>query len=73
MKCRAFIGDQVRIFEHQYDSREPYGRGSFCRLADRIDSDDCITCGIEFIEVRQELTTQVRGCPVGNMVDQLLL
>lgn len=71
IKCRAFIGDQVRNFEHQYDIREPYGRGSFCRLGDKADADDCVVVGIEFLEVREEKTTQVRGGPFGNIADQL--
>jgi len=71
VKCRAYIGDQVRNFEHQYDVREPYGRGSFCRLADKADADDCVVCGIEILEVRQEQTTQVKGGPFGNVADQL--
>mmetsp|Transcript_131260 Transcript_131260/g.339932 ORF Transcript_131260/g.339932 Transcript_131260/m.339932 type:complete len:784 (-) Transcript_131260:435-2786(-) len=71
VKCRAYIGDQVRNFEHQYDVREPYGRGSFCRLADKADADDCVVCGIELLEVRQEQTTQVKGGPFGNIADQL--
>mmetsp|Transcript_84401 Transcript_84401/g.243635 ORF Transcript_84401/g.243635 Transcript_84401/m.243635 type:complete len:680 (-) Transcript_84401:216-2255(-) len=71
VKCRAFVGDAVRNFEHQYDAREPYGRGSFCRLADKVDGDDSVVCGIEFLEVRQEQTAQVRGGPFGNTADQL--
>jgi len=73
MKCRAFVADNVRNFEHHYESREPYGRGSFCRLADKVDADDCVVCGVEFTEVRQEQTTQVRGGPFGNVADQLKL
>lgn len=73
VKCKAFVGDNVRNFEHQYDTREPYGRGSFCRLIDKVDADDCVVCGVEFLEVRQEQTTQVRGGPFGNTADQLKL
>jgi len=71
VKCRAFVGDSSRTFEHQYDAREPYGRGSFCRLSDKADGDDCVVCGVEFLEVRQEQTAQVRGGPFGNVADQL--
>lgn len=71
MKCRAFVGDQVKIFEHQYAEREPYGRPSFCRLMDKAGNDDCVLCGIEILDVRQELTTQVKGGPFGSIVDQM--
>lgn len=71
VKCRAFVGDAVRTFEHHYDTRESYGRGSFCRLGDKIDGEDCVVCGVEILEVRQEHTTQVRGGPFGNLADQL--
>eukprot|EP00928_Gymnodinium_smaydae_P026061 TRINITY_DN20568_c0_g1_i1.p1 TRINITY_DN20568_c0_g1~~TRINITY_DN20568_c0_g1_i1.p1 ORF type:complete len:856 (-),score=192.77 TRINITY_DN20568_c0_g1_i1:34-2337(-) len=71
LRCRAFVGDASRVFEHQFEAREPYGRGSFCRLEDKADSDDTVTCGIEILEVRQELVAQVRGGPFGNVADQL--
>mmetsp|Transcript_53493 Transcript_53493/g.148284 ORF Transcript_53493/g.148284 Transcript_53493/m.148284 type:complete len:763 (-) Transcript_53493:107-2395(-) len=71
VKCRAFVGDASRTFDYQYESREPYGRGSFCRLADKIGDDDSITCGVEFLEVRQEQSSEVRGGPFGNVVDQM--
>jgi len=73
IKCRAFIGDSIRTFEHHYDTHEPYGRGSFCRLTEKVGDDDSVVCGVEFLEVRQELTTQVRGGPFGNIVDQMKL
>jgi len=73
VKCRAFVGDQVRVFEHQFDSREPYGKSSFCRLEERIDADDSVICGIEILELRLENTMQVRGGAFGNVADQLKL
>lgn len=71
VKCKAFVGDAVRTFEHQYDVKEPFGRGSFCRLLDKAEGDDCIVCGIELLEIRQEATLQVRGGPFGTVADQL--
>lgn len=71
VKCKAFVGDAIRNFEHQYDDREPYGRGSFCRLSDKVESDDSVLCGIEFVEVRLEQTLQVRHGPFGSLQDQL--
>jgi hypothetical protein len=71
LKCRAFVGDQVKIFEHQYTDREPFGRANFCRLIDKAGNDDCVVCGIEILDVRQELTTQVKGGPFGSVVDQM--
>jgi len=73
VKCKAFVGDQVRVIEHHYDTREPFGRGNFCRLAEKIDADDSVLCGIEILEIRQETTAQVRGGPFGNISDQLKL
>merc|ERR1719218_400583 len=71
MKCRAIVGDQVKTFEHQYTEREPFGRANFCRLIDKAGNDDCVVCGIEILDVRQELTTQVKGGPFGSIVDQM--
>jgi hypothetical protein len=71
MKCRAFVGDQVKIFENHYTEREPLGRANFCRLIDKAGNDDSVICGIEILDVRQELTTQVKGGPGGSMVDQM--
>lgn len=71
MKCRAFVGDQVKVFEHQYTEREPFGRAQFCRLIDKAGIDDAVVCGIEILDVRQELTTQVKGGPYGSIVDQM--
>eukprot|EP00933_Yihiella_yeosuensis_P006337 TRINITY_DN111028_c0_g1_i1.p1 TRINITY_DN111028_c0_g1~~TRINITY_DN111028_c0_g1_i1.p1 ORF type:complete len:761 (-),score=175.29 TRINITY_DN111028_c0_g1_i1:159-2420(-) len=73
VKCRAFIGDSVRNFEHHYDEREPYGRGSFCRLLDKVLEDDSIVVGIELQEIRMEHTLQVRPGPFGSVADQLKL
>eukprot|EP00747_Dinoflagellata_sp_TGD_P211033 gnl/TRDRNA2_/TRDRNA2_84239_c0_seq2.p1 gnl/TRDRNA2_/TRDRNA2_84239_c0~~gnl/TRDRNA2_/TRDRNA2_84239_c0_seq2.p1 ORF type:complete len:783 (+),score=166.50 gnl/TRDRNA2_/TRDRNA2_84239_c0_seq2:62-2410(+) len=71
LKCRAFVGDSVRTFEHRYDAREPFGRGSFCRLGDKVGEDGCVICGVELLEIRQEQSAQVRGGPFGNVADQL--
>merc|ERR1719272_328495 len=71
MKCRAFVGSEARVFEHQYAEREPFGRAGFCRLIDKAGSDDCVVVGIEILDVRQELTTQVKGGPFGSVVDQM--
>merc|ERR1719218_122753 len=71
MKCRAIVGDQVKTFEHQYTEREPFGRANFCRLIDKAGMDDCVVCGIEIMDIRQELTTQVKGGPYGSIVDQM--
>jgi hypothetical protein len=71
IKCRAFIGDCVKNYEHHFDSREPYGRGSFCTLEDKAGSDDTVVCGIEILEVRQDLTRDIKAGPFGNVADQL--
>mmetsp|Transcript_76872 Transcript_76872/g.135420 ORF Transcript_76872/g.135420 Transcript_76872/m.135420 type:complete len:740 (+) Transcript_76872:50-2269(+) len=73
VKCRAFIGDAVRNWDHVFEEREPYGRGSFCRLADKADSDDSVVCGVELLEIRMEHTSQVRHGPFGSVGDQLKL
>eukprot|EP00927_Polykrikos_kofoidii_P056217 TRINITY_DN50381_c0_g1_i1.p1 TRINITY_DN50381_c0_g1~~TRINITY_DN50381_c0_g1_i1.p1 ORF type:complete len:860 (+),score=172.99 TRINITY_DN50381_c0_g1_i1:39-2618(+) len=71
MKCRVWVGDAVRVFEHHFDTREPYGRGSFCRLLDKADEEDAVTCGIEILEVRHDYTMQVRGGAFGQVADQM--
>jgi len=71
MKCQAFVGNQAKIFEHQYTEREPFGRAQFCRLIDKAGNDDSVVCGIEIQDVRQEATTQVKGGPFGGIVDQM--
>lgn len=73
VKCKAFVGDAFRNFEHAYDVREPYGRANFCRLADKADSGDAVVCGVELQEVRMEHTLQIRPGPFGNASDQLKL
>jgi len=73
VKCRAFVGDAVRNWDHVFAEREPYGRGSFCRLADKADGDDSVVCGVELLEVRMEHTSQVRHGPFGSVEDQLKL
>merc|ERR1711862_596770 len=71
MKCRAFVGDASRTFEHHYESREPFGLNSFCRLSDKIRDDDSVVCGVEFLEVRQEKPVRVHGGAFGNITDHL--
>eukprot|EP00929_Paragymnodinium_shiwhaense_P101502 TRINITY_DN64647_c0_g1_i1.p1 TRINITY_DN64647_c0_g1~~TRINITY_DN64647_c0_g1_i1.p1 ORF type:complete len:923 (-),score=208.45 TRINITY_DN64647_c0_g1_i1:245-2944(-) len=71
VKCKAFVGDAFRTFEHHYDAREPYGRGSFCRLAEKAGNDDTVVCAIEFLEVQQEATGQIRAGPFGAVADRL--
>mmetsp|Transcript_11067 Transcript_11067/g.29279 ORF Transcript_11067/g.29279 Transcript_11067/m.29279 type:complete len:858 (-) Transcript_11067:8-2581(-) len=71
VRCKAFVGDAFCTFEHSYDSREPYGRGSLCRIGDKAGGDDSVVCGVEFAEVRQESMAKVKGGPYGNFVDQL--
>lgn len=73
VKCKAFVGDMVRVWDHHYEEREPYGRGNFCRLLDKVENDDSILCGIELQEIRMEQTTQVRGGPFGSVVDEVKL
>lgn len=73
VKCKAFIGDAFRNFEHVYDTREPYGRANFCRIADKADSSDAVVCGVELQEVRMEHTLQIRPGPFGKVTDQLKL
>lgn len=73
VKCRAFVGDAVRNWDHVFAEREPYGRGSFCRLVDKADGDDSVVCGVELLEVRMEHTSQVRHGPFGSVEDQLKL
>merc|ERR1712060_297030 len=65
VKCRAFVGDATKTFEHTYEEQEPFGRGSFCRLADKVKEDGSVLCGVEFLEVRKTLDTEVRGGPFG--------
>jgi hypothetical protein len=71
LRCRVFIGDAFRTFEHTFETKEPYGRGSICRLLEKVGADDSVLCGIEFMEVRQESTGQVRGGPFGHVADQI--
>jgi len=71
VKCKAFVGDAVRNWDHHYADREPYGRGNFCRLQDKVDADDSVLCGVELQEIRMEHTTQVRGGPFGSIADQM--
>ncbi|CAK9072395.1 unnamed protein product, partial [Durusdinium trenchii] len=73
VKCKAFVGDMVRVWDHYYEEREPYGRGNFCRLLDKVENDDSILCGIELQEIRLEQQTQVRGGPFGSVVDEVKL
>lgn len=73
VKCKAFIGDAFRNFEHAYDTREPYGRANFCRIVDKADSSDAVVCGVELQEVRMEHTLQIRHGPFGKVTDQLKL
>lgn len=73
VKCKAFVGDMVRVWDHHYEEQEPYGRGNFCRLLDKVENDDSILCGIELQEIRLEQTTQVRGGPFGSVVDEVKL
>eukprot|EP00930_Biecheleria_cincta_P021604 TRINITY_DN15969_c0_g1_i1.p1 TRINITY_DN15969_c0_g1~~TRINITY_DN15969_c0_g1_i1.p1 ORF type:complete len:734 (-),score=163.05 TRINITY_DN15969_c0_g1_i1:139-2340(-) len=73
VKCKAFVGDAFRNFEHIYEAREPYGRANFCRLADKADGGDAVVCGVELQEVRMEHTLQIRPGPFGNASDQLKL
>eukprot|EP00913_Durusdinium_trenchii_P015857 g14902.t1 len=73
VKCKAFVGDMVRVWDHYYEEREPYGRGNFCRLLDKVENDDSILCGIELQEIRLEQQTQVRGGPFGSVVDEVSL
>lgn len=71
LKVKAFVGNTSRVFEHTYTTREPFGRGSFCRLEDKVDEDGCVICGIEILEVRQDFVTQAKGASPSGMVDQL--
>lgn len=71
VKCRIFVGEQSRVLEHTYEERGPYGRGNLCSLAGQVGNDDCVVCGVEFLDVRQELTTQIRGSPFGSVLDQM--
>ncbi|CAE7432575.1 unnamed protein product [Symbiodinium sp. CCMP2456] len=71
VKCKAFVGDAVRNWDHHYADREPYGRGNFCRLQDKVEADDSVLCGVELQEIRMEHTTQVRGGPFGSIADQM--
>lgn len=71
IKCKAFVGDVVKVFENTFEEREPYGRGSFCRLADKLAEDGSLVCGIELLEVRNVLTAEIKGGPFGNVEDQV--
>jgi len=71
VKCRAFVGDASRTFDHHYATREPFGINNFCRLSDKIRDDDFVTCGIEFLEVRHERPVKVHGGAFGNVADHL--
>jgi len=68
---RTFVGDSVRVFDHAFDDATPYGRGSFCRLAEKADTHDCVVCGVELLEVREEVTTRMRPGAFG-LVRQLV-
>ncbi|CAJ1447825.1 unnamed protein product [Effrenium voratum] len=73
VKCKAFVGDMVRNWDHHFDEKEPYGRGNFCRLLDKVDGEDSVLCGIELQEIRMEHTSQVRGGPFGSIIDEMKL
>merc|ERR1719362_278936 len=66
VKCRISVGDAFRTFEHEFEAREPYGRGSLCRLSDKADRDDTVVCAVEFLEVRLAQSSQVRIGPFGS-------
>ena len=70
MKFRAFVGDTVRMLEHKYESRGPFGRGSFCRLMDKVDENDSLVCGIELLEIQQELSAKIKANAHGISSDQ---
>jgi len=71
VKCRISVGDAFRTFEHEFEAREPYGRGSLCRLSDKADRDDSVVCAVEFLEVRLAQSSQVRSGPFGSTADEL--
>lgn len=71
IKCRAFVGNHAKLIEHTYEEREPYGRGAFCRLIDKLNEDGSLTCGVEFEEVRTTASSACRGSPFGNVKDDV--
>jgi len=73
VKFRAFVGDAVRTIEHKYENRGPFGRGGFCRLMDKVDENDSLVCGIELLEIQQELSVKVKATANGISSDQLKL
>merc|ERR1719161_741165 len=61
VKCRAYVGDVEKVFEHHFEETPPvpYGRGSFCQIARQVDQQsDTLTVGIELLEIQQETHTK---------------